>query len=213
MLRCTRNDASQPQLYSCVFLGRVCICVDGIHVSATAWVHDGPTAQPSMDPHPPCCFIRIHSEPTVDGPLKCFNPSKNWLLGWYNDKAIAIGLGESWQGRLVSFVDYELADPSNNEFVLLRLGTFLFVQYNRAKDFNAGTSLHRDKVVVVVGEGGLTSSTSVLRAGLGPRESSRWKGMAIQVCALGLDASSGVDYADVSVYPTESASACTMEST
>ena len=155
----------------------------------------------------------LYSEPTVDGPLKCFNPSKNWRLGWYHDKALEIGLDESWRGRLVAFVDYELAGPSNNEVVLLRLGTFLFVQYNRAKDFNAGTSLHRDKVVVVIGAGGQTSSSSVLRAGLGPRESSSWKGTTIQVCALGFDASSGVDYAEVSVRPTGSASGCTFAPT
>ena len=97
----------------------------------------------------------------MDGPLKCFNPSKNWRLGWYNDTAVAIGLGESWCGRLVSFVDYELADPSKKEVVLLRLGAFLFVQYNRTRDFNVGTSIHRDKVVDV---GGLSSSSSVLHA-------------------------------------------------
>ena len=182
-------------------------------MSATAWVQDGPIAKLSIDPHSLCCSVRTHSEPTVDGPLKCFNPSKNWLLGWYNDKAIAIGLGESWTGRLVSFVDYELADPSNDEVVLLRLGGFLFVQYNRAKDFNAGTSLHRDKVVAVEGAGGQASPWSVLHADLGPRESSWWKGMVIQVCALEFDASSGVDYAEVSVHPTGSASGCTFAPT
>ena len=129
----------------------------------------------------PRCCAPIQSESTVNGPLKCFNPSKNWHLGWYRDKALEIGLGESWTGRLVAFVDYELADPSMNEFVLLRLNDFLFVQYNRAKAFNAGTSLHRDKVVVVIGRGGLSSSSSVLRAGLGRRERSTWKGITIQV--------------------------------
>ena len=113
----------------------------------------------------------------------------------------------------MSFVDYELADPSKKEVVLLRLGTFLFIQYNRAKDFNAGTSIHRDKVVAVEGAGGQASPWSILHADLGPRESSWWKGMVIQVCALGFDASSGVDYAEVSVHPTGSASGCTFAPT
>ena len=113
----------------------------------------------------------------------------------------------------MAFVDYELADPSNNEFVLLRLNDFLYVQFNRAKLFNAGTSLHHDKVVVVIGEGGLSSSSSVLRAGLGPRESSSWKGMTIEVCSLWFSpsASSSMDYADVSVYPMGSTSECAFE--
>ena len=104
--------------------------------------------------------------------------SKNWLLGWYNDKAIAIDRGESWRGRLVAFVDYELAGPNNNEVVLLRLGDFLFVQYNK-KVINTGTSLHR---LAVIGRGGLTSSSSVLHADLGPRESSWWKDNDPSLC-------------------------------
>ena len=27
----------------------VCVCVDGIQVSTTAWVHDGPISKPSID--------------------------------------------------------------------------------------------------------------------------------------------------------------------
>ena len=152
------------------------------------------------------------SEPMIDGPVKCFNPSKNWRLGWYQDKALQIDLGESWTGRLVAFVDYEAAEPSNNEYVLLQLNGFLFVQYNRAKGFNAGTSLHKDKVVVVIGEGGQTSSSSVLRAGLGNLQRTAWKGVTIEVCSLRTLPLSSVDYAEVSVYPTgsESSSMCAL---
>ena len=152
----------------------------------------------------------LDSEATVDGPLKCFNPSKNGKLGWYKDNSLEIDVGESWTGRLVAFVDYESADPTNNEFVLLRVGEFLFLQYNRAKGFNAGTSLHPDKVVVVVGEGGLVSF-SVLRAGLGSGERYSWKGTTVEVCSLFFGASS-LDYADVSVYPSGGVSTCMFAS-
>lgn len=91
--------------------------------------------------------------------------------------------GGSWIGRLVAFVDFDSADPISNEFVLLRVGELLFVQYNRAKDFNAGTSLHQDEVVVVAGEGGLGSS-SVLLAGLGTGEAYSWNGMGSILLAL-----------------------------
>ena len=106
-------------------------------------------------------------------------------------------------------MDNEQADPSNNEFVLLRVQDFLYLQYNRAKDFNAGTSQHQDKVVVVIGEGGQSSSSSILHAGLGVREISFWKGMTIQVCSLMVNPSS-MDYAEVAVYPTGSLSTCTF---
>ena len=161
------------------------------------------------------CFLALcHSEPRADGPLKCFNPSKNWRLGWYTDKTRHIGLGGSWHGSLVAFVDYDLADPNNNrDVVLLRLGDFLYLQYNRAKKFNAGTSQHKDKVVAVAGKGGLTSSASVLRAGIGARESYSWKGTTIQVCSLNFNSSSTMDYAEVAVYPTGTVSMCTFAPT
>ena len=81
----------------------------------------------------------------------------------------------------MAFVDYEIADTRNNEFVLLRVNDFLFVQFNRAKNFNFGTSSRVDQVVAVAGEGGLSSS-SVLLAGLGNLEKYEWKGMTIEVC-------------------------------
>ena len=158
-------------------------------------------------------FVPCASEPTPNGPLKCFNPSKNWRLGWYNDKSLQIGLDESWSGRLVAFVDYDLANPNNNdEVVLLRLGQFLFIQYNRAKKFNIGTSQHQDEVVAVAGEGALTSS-SVLLAGLGESENYSWKGTTIQVCSLKFDPSSSMDYAEVAVYPTGTVFTCNAEMT
>lgn len=106
----------------------------------------------------------------------------------------------------MAFVDYDLADPSNDEVVLLKLQDYLYAQYNRATQFNAGTSEHRDEVLVVVGEGGLTAS-SVLRAGLGNRESYSSKGMTIEVHTTSVRPPS-VDYAEVSVYPTDGLLAC-----
>ena len=153
----------------------------------------------------------LGSEATVDGPLKCFNPSKNWLLGWYEDRALNLGSGESWTGRLAAFVDYDMADRSENEFVLLRVDEFLFIQYNRAKRFNAGTSLHLDKVLVVVGRGGLSMLTSVLVAGLGNGERYSWKGSTtIEVCSLVFNIT---DYAELAVYPTGTPSTCNLAQT
>lgn len=148
------------------------------------------------------------SEATVNGPVKCFNPSKNWLLGWYRDKSLQIGLGESWKGRLVTFVDYDLANPANNEFVLLQVNEFMYIQYNRAKRFNFGTSSLGDKVVAVAGEGAL-SSFSVRLAGLGNLETYSWKGMTIEVCSIS-SGSGPSDYAELSVYPTGNASTCDL---
>ena len=145
---------------------------------------------------------------TVNGPLKCFNPSKNWQLGWYKEKSLQIGLGESWRGRLVAFVDFPLADPRNNEFVLLRVNHDLFVQFNRAAKFNVDTSLHPDKVVVVEG-GGRPSTPSILKGALGSLEVRSRIGMTIEVCSMSIG-DGPLDYAEVSVYPMGSMWTCDL---
>ena len=145
-----------------------------------------------------------YSEQTLNGPLKCFNANKNWILGWYRDKAIEIPVNSSWSGRLVAFADYGQANSASNENVLLRIGDDVFVQYNRAKGFNAGTGQNRDKVVLVSGEATESVSSYVL-AGLGENESFSRNGVTFEVCSL---VGGPTDFADVGIYPTGAPSTC-----
>ena len=54
------------------------------------------------------------SYPESSTPAMCFNGHKNFVLGWYADKHIAIdpAAGGPWLGKLVGFVDYTTASIS-----------------------------------------------------------------------------------------------------
>jgi len=83
------------------------------------------------------------------GPRLCFNAQKNWHLGWYRDRSIDLSSSirdSSWGGRLVAFVDYNVTPPT--DIVIIRVRN-LYVQYNRARDFNAGSREYRNRVVIV----------------------------------------------------------------
>lgn len=83
------------------------------------------------------------------GPRLCFNAQKNWHLGWYDDRSVDLTSSirsTSWGGRVTAFVDYNVTPPG--DVVLIRVGN-LYVQYNRARDFNEGTREYRNRAVIV----------------------------------------------------------------
>ena len=112
---------------------------------------------------------------------------------------------------MVAFVDYQQASTSRGEYVLLRVGG-VYLQYNRAKDFNSGTGSHQDEVVFVQEED-LTSSPvySVLLGGLREHDSTSLNGVTYEVCSFGTEDS--YDYADLRIYPMETPSTCSMQPT
>jgi hypothetical protein len=82
-------------------------------------------------------------------PCMCFNAHKNWLGGWFRDRALQIKLSnpkDVWNGKIAAFVDYHLTTPE--EPVVIRVGD-LYLQYNRAKDFNNETMESSNQLVVV----------------------------------------------------------------
>lgn len=96
-------------------------------------------------------------------PRSCFNARKFSHLGWYNDRSIDLSVyihEDSWGGRLVAFVDYNVT--SQGDVVLIKVGN-LYAQYNRARDFNAGTREYANRVVIVSSS---QSSLSNLEAAL-----------------------------------------------
>jgi len=91
----------------------------------------------------------------VGSPAMCYNPQKNWSLGWYKDRALSLTMTElPWGGNLAAYVDYDLTQ--SNQYVLINVGNSvprLFIQYNRAKNMNTETRAERDKVVIVQDKG------------------------------------------------------------
>ena len=148
-------------------------------------------------------LVFLFSLRITDGPLKCFNANKNWLLGWYEDKELTVAVGNSWSGRLVAFVDYERAQTSRNEYVVIRVGD-MFVQYNRARSFNSGTSERENEVVIVSGDP-RTSVETALLSGLQAGGTYSRNGVAFEVCAL---RSGPPDYADFRIYRAGNPSTC-----
>lgn len=90
-----------------------------------------------------------YSEYKEYGPRLCFNAQKNAHLGWYDDRFLDLSSSihnNPWNGRLVAFVDYNVTSP--DDVVLIQVGN-LYLQYNRARDFNEGTREYANRVVIV----------------------------------------------------------------
>lgn len=81
-------------------------------------------------------------------PALCFNAKKNWQTGWFADRSIEINVTEGvWSGKVATFVDYD--KTQEEEYVVIKVGTTLYFQYNRAKGMNAQTYDHPDELVIV----------------------------------------------------------------
>ena len=85
-----------------------------------------------------------------DWPLRCFNGQNNDHLGWYDQRKSSfqpINTGPALID-LAAFVDYS-KPGSQSSPVLIDLADKLYLQYNRAKTFNADTGEMPDQITVV----------------------------------------------------------------
>lgn len=79
--------------------------------------------------------------------LRCFNAHKHWVLGWYKSRSISVDLsGGPWAGSVVAFTDYNQA--GQGEYVIVSVNS-LYIQYNKAEEFNAETGLLPNQLVIV----------------------------------------------------------------
>lgn len=88
-----------------------------------------------------------------DGPLQCFNPAKNYVLGWYEDRVIEIDPFEgTWKGSIVGVTDYG-DNSTENSYVIVKIMTGgekdLYVGYNRKKGMNSGVGFGGDNIIIV----------------------------------------------------------------
>lgn len=91
----------------------------------------------------------------------CFNGHKNYLLQWYADRTISLSVDQPWSGRIYAFVDYNRTPL--NSYVNIRIKD-LYLQYNRARRFNAQTQERRNQVTITRGPN--PSSQSRLLGGI-----------------------------------------------
>lgn len=91
-----------------------------------------------------------------EGPIRarvCFNPSKSYQLGWYDDKNVEIyPASENWRGNIVGVGNY---DPSrNNAVVVIKIAGLpgsedYYIGFNHAIGYHIGTSFGVNKVKIV----------------------------------------------------------------
>jgi hypothetical protein len=92
---------------------------------------------------------------TLNDPQSCFNGQNNWSLGWFDDRSVETDPLYPSLFKIAAFVDYGKASVDQYVVVrvkdtssLLPLGP-IYLQYNRAKDFNIGTREGADSLTVV----------------------------------------------------------------
>ena len=133
----------------------------------------------------------IHSAPTVSIPCRafhflqgnplyqddvgkmCYNPAKNWQIGWYNDRKVMLSLlsrpaGWETMVTLVGIADYQ---NTSDVPVVLKLETGTnndyFVGFNRAAGINADNKQSDNELTIVqTGNNGNSYSQSWLKTTL-----------------------------------------------
>jgi hypothetical protein len=138
-----------------------------------------------------------------ESPKKCFNAAKSWASGWYSDRheTVSTSISKNLQLQLVGVDDY-VNDrfTSDQQRVVVKIGTNLYMMYNRAKGVNAETGGYEDKVVIVQ-QTSETGSTSWVRAALGVGESYQvTSSVSVKVTAIvNGQTDSTLDYAAVTI--------------
>uniref|UniRef100_A0A7S4EL53 Peptidase M11 gametolysin domain-containing protein n=2 Tax=Pseudo-nitzschia australis TaxID=44445 RepID=A0A7S4EL53_9STRA len=121
-----------------------------------------------------------------DTPRMCFNPAKNYQLGWYSLQQVSINpleyIGNPQTYVLNGINEYDTNGNNNNKIVLrleqdgdtnIETGIDFYVGYNHANGINVGTRGSQNKVVVLQKNGGgpFGRGTSLLLASLSPGDS------------------------------------------
>jgi hypothetical protein len=122
-------------------------------------------------------------------PKQCYNAENQWNLGWY-DANTMLTVTPDTQGtrvKVVAFSDWSVATAATDK-VLVRTGNDLnlYMQYNRAKGFNADTYEYQDKLVIVRDTGDGTKIEGTLdkdNVSVYTRQEANSKPLRIEVCS------------------------------
>ncbi len=140
---------------------------------------------------------------TLYFPLKSFNGANNAQLGWFGDRTSYVDPANGGQMvTLATFVDYDKSNKNNP--VLIQVGSDVFLQYNRAKDFNAQAQQDIDQVTIVLQQNNGTSLLGAVDPSNSiqltiPNFDGTGRTVVIQACSKGLGDSNSPDWMAVSV--------------
>jgi len=140
-----------------------------------------------------------------DKDLLAFNGHKHWMGGWYAKRSVTVEKSQQQERdtylRLVSFVDgHDHPALLDDDAVLVRIGQTIYMQYNRAKSFNAQVG-QADTVTITQAAGPNSISYAVAALGAGQSYSvtdSDGTVWFIGVCAQ-LNVPTSLDYAIVHI--------------
>jgi hypothetical protein len=109
-----------------------------------------------------------------DYPIMCFNPAKNWQLGWYESKRISINpetdlpgpvvIGAKTEFILNGIDDYDYVDINNNDdkYVVMKINHIssydYYIGYNKKSGINSETQESANQVTITLKLGTETSS-------------------------------------------------------
>jgi len=82
----------------------------------------------------------------VNYPLQCYNGQNHWFLGWHDSRTFDVSPGDPVMLKIAAFVDYSLTRA--DEYTVVKVND-LYLQYNRAKNFNKDTREMADKLTIV----------------------------------------------------------------
>jgi hypothetical protein len=151
--------------------------------------------------------------------LSLQNGHKHWISGWFGDRAVQVDpvVEGTIHKRLVSFVHYGDEAMFHDDVVLIQVGN-LYIQYNRAKDYNIDAQMPN---TVTITEATSIDDVSDGLAALSAGENYTYanfnnsgNSLIVEVCKL-LTFTSELDYGIVSIYLDngEEQSACNIDYT
>jgi hypothetical protein len=141
----------------------------------------------------------------------CYNPAKNFQLGWYNSHVITIEPRSTlnWSGTIVGIADFNNNPDSRPVVIKIETGTVRdhYIAFNRAIGINIDNVEADDEVTVIeTGQDGLGYSESVLLATMVQGESYTWTNwiktdadLIVKVNAINLAPDQGPGYADITI--------------
>jgi hypothetical protein len=141
----------------------------------------------------------------------CYNPAKNFQLGWYDSRVITIDprSTHNWSGTIVGIADFENNPDSRPVVIKIETGTNRdhYIGFNRAIGINSDNVEADDEVTITeTGRNGLGYSQSVLLATMVQGESYTWTDwiktdadLIVTVIAINLAPDQGPVYADITI--------------
>jgi len=136
----------------------------------------------------------------------CFNPAKNWAIGWYDSRKIEVDISQNYLSHnetIIGIADFDNNPQERNVIIKLETGTSYdyFVGFNRAIGVNSENDAADDEVTIILTSHNVAYSQSYLQATL--QEGESWTINGVTLTAEEIDISTNPGTARVSIMKGE----------